>query len=225
MGRKATRQGPPAPFAAGIVQSLRRASVLAALALASCRSEPKTAGGSSGPAAVSRASESTARRTLRVELLALDFDTCGRCAGTSRNLDKALALAADRLRSEGTEVEVGKTVVATAKQAEELRFASSPTIRVDGRDIALDLRENDCRECGDLCGQAGGVACRVWVWRGREYLDAPVPMIVDAVLGAAHEETRAVAAPATPFVLPENLRKFFEAREALTGTSRRGGGG
>lgn len=155
-----------------------------------------------------------AARSLAIELLALDLTTCGRCTRTESNLDSALASVAERLRRDGVAVEVRKTVVRTAEQAERLRFASSPTVRVDGRDIALALRESDCGDCGDLCGCAGSVECRVWPWRGREHLEAPEEMIVDAVLRAAREGPIGRPEPAPPFRLPDNLRRFFAAREA-----------
>jgi hypothetical protein len=151
-------------------------------------------------------------RTVRIELLALDLSTCGRCTRTSTNLDEALAQAAGRLRSQGVAVEVTKTVVVSEDQAVRLRFVSSPTIRVDGRDIALELRESDCRDCGDLCGCHGGVACRVWVWEGREHIEAPVPLIVDAVLAAASSPPAAAPDEGTPFRLPENLRRFLREK-------------
>jgi hypothetical protein len=153
-----------------------------------------------------------ARRTLRIELLALDLSTCGRCRGTDAHLDEALRVAADRLRAHGVEAQVTRTVVTSEVDAVRHRFASSPTIRVDGRDIALEVRESPCDDCGELCGCDGGVSCRVWVWEGREHLEAPVPMIVEAVLASARG--RAAPAPeAGPFRLPENLRTFFRERE------------
>ena len=149
-------------------------------------------------------------RRLDIELLALDLDTCGRCTGTAANLDDALASVAGVLREAGVEVGVDKTVVRTREEAERLRFSSSPTIRVNGRDIALELRESSCADCGSLCGCEGGVDCRVWVWRGREYTEAPKAMIVDAVL-------RAYAAAGSPAPdethrMPDNLRRFCDAK-------------
>lgn len=158
----------------------------------------------------------TPTRTLTIELLALDLQTCGRCTGTDRNLEDALASVASLLRESGTEVRVVKRVVSSAAQAERLRFVSSPTIRVDGRDIALELRESSCKDCGDLCGCAGGVDCRVWVWKGEEHLEAPKQMIVEAVLRAwAAPLPEASSGAAEPYELPANLRTYFEgvARE------------
>jgi len=165
-------------------------------------------------------------RTIEIELLALDLDTCGRCTRTDRNLDAALDAVSRVFREAGAEVRVSKHVIRSAEEAVRHRFVSSPTIRLDGRDIALELRESDCADCGELCGCASpsegavGVDCRVWVWQGREFLEAPKAMIVDALLSAYGAPT---VAPVTPdgYRLPENLRAFFEARRAQPGEARK----
>jgi hypothetical protein len=93
-----------------------------------------------------------------------------------------------------------------------LGFVSSPTLRVNGRDIALELKESVCESCGDVCGEEG-IACRVWTFQGKEYTAAPTAMIVDAVLRAV--SGRSDASPATdrpPREVPENLRRFFAAK-------------
>lgn len=106
-----------------------------------------------------------------------------------------------------------KHLVASEEQARRLRFVSSPTIRVNGSDIAFELLESSCGSdpCTDGCG--GHVDCRVWVYRGQEYTKAPVGLIVDAVL----REVYAPRAPAVdgtePYELPENLERFFAGKE------------
>lgn len=154
----------------------------------------------------------TKPRKLTIDLLALDLDTCGRCTGTGANLDSALATVADVLREGDVEVEVRRTVVNSAAQAEQLRFESSPTVRIDGRDIALETRESDCGDCSDISGCEGQVACRVWVWQGEEHVEAPEALIVDAVLRAYEQPWTPVPEPSSQFRLPDNLRKFFEAK-------------
>lgn len=151
-----------------------------------------------------------AARRMTIELLALDLSTCGRCTRTSANLDAALAQVAGRLRREGVEVEVRRTVIRTVEDAVAARFVSSPTIRVDGRDVAFELRESACGDCGDLCG--AGVDCRVWVWRGQTYEEAPEAMIVEAVEAAAGRPAEAPSRARTPYRLPDNLRRFFDAK-------------
>ena len=114
--------------------------------------------------------------------LFLDLTTCTRCLGANRSLEAALGRVGDVLRAAGVEPEVNKVRVGSAEHARALRFVSSPTIRIDGEDVALELRESPCgsEACTDGCG--ADTACRVWVYRGVEYTEPPVEMVVDAIL-------------------------------------------
>src|SRR5215208_209234 len=105
--------------------------------------------------------EAPTGRELKLELLALDLTSCGRCTRTGENLDAAVTTVAAYLRETSVHVRVEKHVVGSAAEAERLRFASSPTIRLNGRDIAVELRESGCADCGEGCGCGGGVNCRV----------------------------------------------------------------
>jgi hypothetical protein len=154
-------------------------------------------------------------RELVIDFLYLDLETCTRCRGTDANLEAALAQVGHVLDAAGMEVAVRKTLVASAEQALAVGFVSSPTIRVNGQDIALELRESSCAQCGEACGCDGAIDCRVWVWEGQEYTQAPPAMIVDALLravygGSEHE----VAAPSVAGV-PENLARFFAGKAQL----------
>src|SRR5215471_5622055 len=87
-----------------------------------------------------------------VEFLYLDLGTCDRCQATDRNLDSALEAVSGVLHAAGREVAVRKTHVTTQEQAAQLGFASSPTIRVNGRDIAPRLEESVCGACSSVAG-------------------------------------------------------------------------
>lgn len=156
-----------------------------------------------------------ARRKLQIDFLFLDLTTCTRCLGANRSLEAALERVGDVLRAAGVEPEVNQIRVESAEHARALHFVSSPTIRVDGEDLALGLRESPCgsEACTDGCG--ADTACRVWVYRGSEYTEPPVEMIVDAVLrrvygGAEAPRTDVLAG----YELPENLARFFAGRAA-----------
>jgi len=168
------------------------------------------------PAAPTSANGARDSRTLTIDLLALDLETCGRCTGTDANLEAAIATVANVLRDADVEVEVRKTIVTSAAQAEALRFESSPTIRINGRDLALELRESNCGDCGDLCGCDGQVDCRVWVWQGREHTEAPKALVIDAILRAYGQAWDPATQASRPFRLPKNLRNFFEAKAQRT---------
>jgi hypothetical protein len=151
--------------------------------------------------------------TLGIEFLFLDLTTCTRCLGADRSIESALAVVGEVLEATGVEVEVNKVLVESEEQARALRFVSSPTIRVDGEDVALELRESSCglEACTDGCGDR--IACRVWVHRGREYTEPPVAMIVDAILGRLYGGAPAPgASEPEPYELPESLARFFSAR-------------
>jgi hypothetical protein len=155
---------------------------------------------------------------LRLEFLFLDLTTCSRCLGADRSLESALDVVREVLQATGVKLEVDKVLVESAEQARALRFVSSPTIRVDGHDVALELRESSCgsEACTDGCGDQ--IACRVWVHRGEEYTEPPVAMIVDAVLGHVYSGAPPRGArQREPYVLPENLARFFSAK---TGSAR-----
>lgn len=145
-------------------------------------------------------------RVLDVELLALDLVTCDRCCGTADALDAALVEAAGALRARGLEARVRRTVVRTVAQAEALRFVSSPTVRVDGHDLAPDVHESPCGACGAMAGTP--VACRTWGDGATEHAVPPAALLVERLLEAAARPP--APAPTTPFVVPENLRRFLE---------------
>ena len=152
-----------------------------------------------------------ARRTVAIDFLFLDLSTCGRCLRTGANVEAALAALGDVLQATGTPVELRKIHVQSVEQARELEFVSSPTIRVNGRDIASEALES---ECGDGCGCGPGASCRVWLHAGREHTAAPVAMIVDAVLAEVYAGTARVDSPPAPYELPDNLARVFAARDA-----------
>jgi hypothetical protein len=162
-----------------------------------------------------RVASPVSTRELVIDFLYLDLDTCTRCRGTDANLEAALAQVGHVLAAAGVEVSVRTTLVASAEHAQAIGFVSSPTIRVNGQDIALELRESSCAECGEACACDGTIDCRVWVWQGQEYTQAPPAMIVDAILRAVYRGTEQAAAP-VPALVPENLARFFAGKAQLS---------
>jgi len=153
----------------------------------------------------------SAKKQLLIDFLYLDLSVCERCQGTDQNLDDALADVSAVLKSAGFEVIVNKVNIITKELAIQYKFMSSPTIRVNGRDIAVDVQENSCSDCGDLCGDS--VDCRVFTYEGVEYNTPPKEMIVNAILREVYGAKSEPVKSAADYVLPENLRIFFEAQE------------
>lgn len=156
-----------------------------------------------------------ANETLTLEMLFLDEETCIPCGSTSGAIAEAVAVLEPVLATLGMELRVIKTHVTGPEMAVAHEFRSSPTIRIEGRDIAPGITEDDCPTCGDLAGGETPVTCRTWEWRGEVYNAAPVGRIVEAVLAEAlGEPVDGVDSAPGPYRLPDNLAGFFAAREA-----------
>jgi hypothetical protein len=158
-------------------------------------------------------------KLLQIDFLFLDLETCTRCRGADRNLEQALERARGVLAASGTETVLNKVHITSPEQARDWRFVSSPTIRVNGRDVALELRESSCgsEACTDGCGDS--IACRVWVHGGEEHTEPPVAMLLEAIRAEAADgrATDPRPDPAADYVLPENLARFFAGRGAEPG--------
>ena len=153
-------------------------------------------------------------RSINIELLALDLNTCTRCVGSQANLEHALATTQHVLQMTGYEVQVRTIVIESEEQARQYNFVTSPTIRMNGHDIALETVESRCDSCTDLCGCEEGTTCRVWQYQGQEYTEAPVGMIVDALLREVYSGTQPLAVPPPVRDVPENLTRFFSGKAA-----------
>lgn len=158
-------------------------------------------------------------KTVTVDHLYLDNTRCTRCRATDDSLTRAAALLEPALRAMGVELEVRRTHVRSAEEAERLGMRTSPTLLVDGRDLQPGFAESSCGSCSDLAPSAGGVDCREWTWQGRSWTEAPEGLIVEGVLRAVLTPP-AASEPAAP--LPENLRRFFEGAACCGAGASRG---
>jgi hypothetical protein len=148
-------------------------------------------------------------RTLNIELLAIDLSTCSRCTGSLSNLEQALATLEPVLASIGTIVQFHKILVESEAQAKQLQFVSSPTIRVNGRDVILERTESCCDDCSEISGSGGGITCRTWSYQGESYTEAPVGLIVKAILRQIYQNEASVPV-ANAIEVPQNLQQFFQ---------------
>ena len=130
---------------------------------------------------------------------------------TELTLDEAVEELSRPLKSMGYDIAVNKVNITNADMARTYKFISSPTIRVDGRDILGEIEENTCGACSDISGNT--TSCRVFVYEGKIYNDPPKAMIIDGVLkqlyAAEFKSTMSVKSDVT-YELPENLVDFFE---------------
>lgn len=147
------------------------------------------------------------KRRIIIDFLYLDLSVCTRCQGTDTSLYESLAEVYKVLEATGVEVEVNKINVSTEELAIQHRFVSSPTIRVNGRDIQMEVKESLCESCGDLCGNE--VDCRVWVYQGKEYTVPPKAMIIEAILKEIYGGDGGSNIVMEEYVVPENLKHFY----------------
>lgn len=160
-------------------------------------------------------SQTLPSREVDIELLALDLASCTRCRGTLANIEAAIGTLRQVLDATGTAVRLRKTLIESEEQARRHRFETSPTIRINGRDIAFETLKSRCDSCTDLCGCEEGTDCRVWRYQGQEYTEAPVGLVMEAVLHGIFGETSPSApAPVAYESVPENLRRFFAGSAA-----------
>ena len=87
------------------------------------------------------------KRTLHVELLAIDLCSCKRCVPTGEQLKKALEILAPAAEVLEIDLDYREIVVGNPEEAKAHGLVTSPTIRLDGRDIAQDIRESECESC------------------------------------------------------------------------------
>lgn len=148
------------------------------------------------------------KKPLLIDFLYLDLSVCERCQSTENHLDEAIKEVSGVLKAAGFEIVVNKININSKELAIKYQFLSSPTIRINGNDIALEVKESSCRECGDLCGE--DVDCRVWVHDGIEYNEPPKAMIINAILKEVYGARIVDTVEKNEYVLPNNLEFFFD---------------
>lgn len=160
--------------------------------------------------------------SVDIELLALDLNSCTRCTGSLASVEAAIALTEPVLGAAGIETRFQNRVIETEEQARRHHLYASPTIRIGGLDIAPDVHESHCESCTDLCGCAEGTNCREWHYRGQIYNEAPVGMVVEAIMRAAFgqstSEHSATGEDIVHVAVPDNLKRFFEEKSSCCGT-------
>lgn len=154
-------------------------------------------------------------KEILVEYLYLDLHTCDRCIGTDGVLDEVMTILTPALTLAGYQLRCSKTEIATKEIAEQFSFVSSPTIRINGQDICASVKENSCGCCSDISGT--DVECRVFEYDGERYEVPPKEMLANEIL-------RAVFTPQTrdatnDYVLPKNLKHFFEGKQTKSSCS------
>jgi hypothetical protein len=165
-------------------------------------------GCSGGPAKIESAAQET-KKQVKIEFLYLDLSVCDKCQSTEANLDEALSEIERLLKNAGVEVSVEKIHVRSLEQARHLGFVSSPTIRVNDKDLQFGVKENYCAKCSELSGTETN--CRVWKYQGQNYSAAPKPLIIETILSEVYGSR-----PDKPSAENEkdfsNIERFFASK-------------
>ncbi|MGE4353271.1 MAG: DUF2703 domain-containing protein [Oscillospiraceae bacterium] len=149
-------------------------------------------------------------KKVLVEYLYLDLHTCDRCIGTDIALDEVMLTISPALRLAGFEVSYQKIEMTTAELAIKYHFLSSPTIRVNGRDICTSVKENNCGCCSEISGT--NVDCRIFEYNGENYEVPPKEMLAQAILNSVFGASGSGCSCGS-YALPENLKTFFMGRK------------
>lgn len=153
------------------------------------------------------------KREILIEFLYLDLNTCTRCKGADAILEEALNELENIFTLTGVEIKLKKVNVDTLDLAKEYKFLSSPTIRVNGKDIQREIKESYCESCGDICNDS--VDCRVWTYQGVEYNNPPKGLIVEQLIKHIYCDLSAEIY-ADEYTVPDNLEKFFKSSKKKT---------
>ena len=150
------------------------------------------------------------KKLIKVEYLYLDLKTCERCIGTDTVLENVLKELKGAFSLAGYSIVYKKVQIKTAEMAQAYRFLSSPTIRVNGRDICASVQENNCGCCGDIAGTQ--VNCRVFSYNGKKYEVPPKEMLAQRILKLAFQP-QLPSLHIRKYVLPKNLKNFFDGKQ------------
>lgn len=152
------------------------------------------------------------KKKVTIDFLYLDLESCEPCQGSEGNLEDALSEISALLETSGAEVELKRIHVTSYEQALQLGFVNSPTIRVNGQDLALEVRESHCSSCSSISGTE--TFCRVWDFEGQEHKAAPKALIIEAILKSVYsgveQRDRVSADPKRMTSSLANLKSFFE---------------
>ena len=149
-------------------------------------------------------------KTINILLLYLDLSVCDPCQGTESTLEKSIDEAAKILKESGYGINLEKIHIKTKELAKKHKFLTSPTIRINGKDIQLDFKEALCATCGTLTKESN-VNCRKWLYKGKSYSYPPKDMIVGAIMDYVKGKKKAEMSDKR-YIMPDNIKNFFKSR-------------
>lgn len=149
-----------------------------------------------------------------IEYLYLDLNVCDRCVGTDKVLRDAVKVMVRTLNLAGYRVILRKKEISTPELAMQYRFLSSPTIRVNGRDVCgaenySSIEENGCSCCSDIAGT--NVDCRIFRYGDKTYEIPPKERLANSILKTLFSDTKHEIS--NDYIMPENLKIFYQNKK------------
>ena len=150
------------------------------------------------------------RKTVVVDFLYLDLTVCDRCQGADKRVERAVELCRPVLAACGYDITLNSVNIDSEWLAQQYRFYSSPTVRVNDVDICPSIEENDCDCCSDIADY--DVKCRLFPFNGTYYEVPPTDLLVRGIMEVVLQGRVAEQDADKPYELPENLAGFFAGK-------------
>lgn len=150
------------------------------------------------------------RKTVVVDFLYLDLTVCDRCQGADKRVERAVELCRPVLAACGYDITLNSVNIDNEWLAQQYRFYSSPTVRVNDVDICPSIEENDCDCCSDISNY--DVKCRLFPFNGTYYEVPPTDLLVRGIMEVVLQGRVAERGADKPYELPENLAGFFAGK-------------
>ena len=154
--------------------------------------------------------DETSKKIL-IEYLYLDLESCDRCIGTDKVLDEVMLELTPVFNGAGYKVNYQKTEMKTEEIASQHQFISSPTIRVNGKDICTNVKENNCGCCSEI--SQADVDCRIFEFEGKDYEVPPKEMITNEILSKVFSGCCSEKPVVKEYQLPHNLKVFYSGKD------------
>ncbi|PIS42922.1 MAG: hypothetical protein COT24_01060 [Candidatus Kerfeldbacteria bacterium CG08_land_8_20_14_0_20_40_16] len=124
-------------------------------------------------------------KKIIIEFLHTDLSRCIRCQMSEVSLEASLKHLDQAIQELGLNVTVKKIPIVTKEAAKKRGFTTSPTIKINGRDIE-EIIHGSPRHTKSYCGSCSAVCqedteCRTFFYDGKTYGYIPRKMIVEAI--------------------------------------------
>lgn len=133
---------------------------------------------------------------------------------TEKVLENVISVLSPALELAGYDIRVRKVEIENEEMTVLYHFLSSPTIRVNGRDIFQSIEENSCGCCNDI----RGIDCRVYTFNGETYETPLAEMLAHAILDCVFNLSQ-ISCSCAEYSMPENLKNFFAGKKTQVSCS------